>query len=349
MAKRMTLSPQAKRNLSNGFGCLVSNQRAIDAAKELPLWLAIIFFVLSLFIPTIPNLVTTSQTYGSSFLSSATYGTDVSLYEGSTSLKAGGYEFKLEDGSLNKYLNGEKKTNEETSVYETPLFQHVNAVSGNIQLEIYYVNYKDQEFANFATSLSSRKFKIGTTIQDQSAEENIYAASFLILAPTDVFMGVYKNNSTTVAGSTYRGVTWGDQIPTNTNLIADYFLKGTDGTNTGKDVKTTFSNWCTFFDQTYLSERGRSMGIQCGLFAGIYAGLIIFMGLLLFLLTRGKKNIFNFLSFFTCEKISVYAALAPAILALILGFILPQFAQMAFIVLFGVRIMWLTMKQLRPQ
>ena len=85
------------------------------------------------------------------------------------------------------------------------------------------------------------------------------------------------------------------------------------------------------------------------LFLGIYVGLVFVMGLLVFVLTRGKNNMFNYLTFIDTQKIVWWACLTPAILAMILGFILTNFAQMMFIVLLGLRVMWISMKQLRPQ
>ena len=85
------------------------------------------------------------------------------------------------------------------------------------------------------------------------------------------------------------------------------------------------------------------------LFFGIYIALLIIMGLLLWLLTRGKNNVFNYLKFMDTEKMAWWASLAPGILAMIVGFIFNNFAQMAFIILIGLRTMWMAMKQLRPQ
>ena len=84
-------------------------------------------------------------------------------------------------------------------------------------------------------------------------------------------------------------------------------------------------------------------------FLGVYIVLIFIMGLLIFLLTRGKTNMFNYLKFMDCQKMVWWASLAPAILAVIFGFIFTNFAQMIFIILLGLRVMWMSMKQLRPQ
>ena len=72
------------------------------------------------------------------------------------------------------------------------------------------------------------------------------------------------------------------------------------------------------------------------------------MGLMVFLLTRGKKNIFRVYTFGDCQKISAWSMVSPALLGMILGFFIQDYAMMFFIILLGVRVMWLSMKQLRP-
>ncbi|MEG1739051.1 MAG: hypothetical protein RR266_01155, partial [Bacilli bacterium] len=53
-------------------------------------------------------------------------------------------------------------------------------------------------------------------------------------------------------------------------------------------------------------------------------------------------------TFWECMKISFWSMLSPAILSLVFGFFLTQFATLIFVLIFGVRAMWLSMKQLKP-
>ena len=71
-------------------------------------------------------------------------------------------------------------------------------------------------------------------------------------------------------------------------------------------------------------------------------------GLVVFLLTRGKRNPFRVYTFWETQKIAYWAGVAPALLSLALGFLLTQFSLMLFIFLFGMRLMWLSMKTMRP-
>ncbi|MCR4880242.1 MAG: hypothetical protein K5906_04740, partial [Bacilli bacterium] len=76
--------------------------------------------------------------------------------------------------------------------------------------------------------------------------------------------------------------------------------------------------------------------------------LTLFLGLLMFLLTRGKRNFNNYLKWYQCMCISAWAAFTPGLLGLIFGFLMPAYAIMFFILFMGVRVMWLSMKQLSP-
>ena len=68
-------------------------------------------------------------------------------------------------------------------------------------------------------------------------------------------------------------------------------------------------------------------------------------------MTRGKKtNPFHILTFWQTQKIAYWESLAPGILSL-LGFIpfFSQFAMFFYLFLMGMRTMWMSTRQLRPQ
>ena len=94
------MSPQTKRNLLNVFKSIISNQSAIDGAKEAPFWIAIIFLLLSVALPVIPIIVAQQKISGSDFVASYSYSADRGLANTTQSLKADGYAFKVEGGTL---------------------------------------------------------------------------------------------------------------------------------------------------------------------------------------------------------------------------------------------------------
>ncbi|MDD7715503.1 MAG: hypothetical protein PUJ84_06330, partial [Mollicutes bacterium] len=96
------------------------------------------------------------------------------------------------------------------------------------------------------------------------------------------------------------------------------------------------------------TQKNTQSWTYCGIMAAVYVGLEFLFGLVIFLMTRGKRNPFRIYTFWETQKMAYWASVSPAILSLIVGFLLPQFAMMGFIFLFGLRIMWMSMRSLRP-
>ena len=61
-----------------------------------------------------------------------------------------------------------------------------------------------------------------------------------------------------------------------------------------------------------------------------------------------KNNPNNYFSPWLTIKISARLALSPAIITFVVGLFLPQYASMLFILALGLRVMWISMKELRP-
>ena len=78
------------------------------------------------------------------------------------------------------------------------------------------------------------------------------------------------------------------------------------------------------------------------------AVIVLIFGGTLFLMTRGKNNPNKHFKFVETLKLAFFASLAPAILTLVAGFIWTQYASFAFVALMSIRLMWLSMKTLRP-
>ena len=131
----------------------------------------------------------------------------------------------------------------------------------------------------------------------------------------------------------------------NLNCAYCYICKDKDGNlkQIDDDIAREFAN------DSYINQRVKTFWMNSGLYYGIYLVLGVFMGLMIFLLTRGKANPNRGLTFWITTKISWIACVAPAILAMIAGFFWSMAAGLGFIVLFGLRIMWLSMRSLSPQ
>ncbi|MCD8203823.1 MAG: hypothetical protein LUB56_01695 [Coprobacillus sp.] len=111
----------------------------------------------------------------------------------------------------------------------------------------------------------------------------------------------------------------------------------------------TRENWKICFDDAYITNRNYSLLYTSLIYEAIYIALSLFMGLLIYLLTRGKKNYYRYLRATTCQKINAWAALSPGILTMLIGFFAPNYAIVFYVIFIGLRTMWMAMMQLRQK
>ena len=348
------MKPKTKKFLSNFFLGLFSNDQAIEGSKSNPWWVALIIAVFATLIPVSPITVSQSRTYGASFLSSYTYRFDQNISDATVALLKENKEFKVENKQLSYYSNGAVvPTNSESDV--TPLYQHLNATTKQYELSVYYTKRESKDLATFVNEISVKVYKIGTTdVPEENYEGSKYSPSFVVLASTGIYTRLNQDDSTEVGKNAYTAFSsdW-KHFDEGYALLSGALPKEKTATQVdlakSEDVEAIFKNWKTYYNKAYLTQKTYNTWMTSLLFWGIYVALVFILGLLVFLLTRGKNNMFNYLKFIDTQKIAWWASLSPAILAMILGFIFTNFAQMMFIVLLGMRVMWISMKQLRPQ
>ena len=343
--QRKPMSPETKRNLINVFKSIVSNQAVIDGAKETPWWVAVIFFVISICLPVIPITVSYSKAYGASFVANYAYNADRGIENTFQKAKDAGWEINVDNGLLtfNKEVNDE------------PIAVDTNAETRQYNFRLYVTNKTGDDLQSFVNALDNAKFEMGTTnaYDETKAEEyttngtTFYTPGFLVLSKETLAMAVYKDNSTERAGTSFGGLTWNKTQ--NGELLTRVLSVDNDLSNRVK-TEAVFNNWRTVLNETYTQQKNKTMLNMSLIYLGVYAGLVIFLGLMVFLLTRGKNNPFRYLNFWVCQKISWWAAFTPSVLGMILAFIISGniIGQMGFIVLASLRIMWLSMRQLRP-
>lgn len=139
------------------------------------------------------------------------------------------------------------------------------------------------------------------------------------------------------------------------NVQVKYDSKNFEGKDlhtilTPAENQTVIDAWCNFLENGYASTRVTLAWEYSGIMLAISVGIIFLMGLLIFIMTRGKNNPFRIYTFWQCQKIGYYASLCPALLGL-LAFI-PSFAGMTmflFPMMYILRITWMSMRSLRPQ
>lgn len=359
------MKASTKENLGNIFGSLFSNQRAINGAKRNPWWAALIMFVLAIILPVIPLTVTVANSYGSAFLANNTYGYESQITEVSLDLYVNGYKFEITDYNHLTATKDGVELNSPTYNDTVPISKVTNTVTNEIDFEVYF-SYRtfagNSGIKSLVDELLKVRYQQNTTIQAPAGTENsedatYYRPSFIILFTEGSYEYVAKGKTYEMASQQsgdWKNTSVGTNLLESVLTVEGYNLPtNIDEKETllrnGAYISGVLNNWKVIYNEAYIATKNNSLLFQSLLFLGIYALLVLFMGLMIFLLTRGKKNPFNYLNIWVCEKIAMWASLCPGILAMILGFMLANYAVMFFIILVGVRTMWLTMKQLRPQ
>ena len=371
---------QALGTTKDIFVSFVSNNRVIEAATKRPWWIALIIALVALWLPVLPIISSYSRTSGASFVGTYGYGFQEELSVLTSALhyneedskeyniEEKPVDFKVNDKkTLDLYVDGTKTTrileDAEQPQNFAPLARYVSkhdqggTIVYQTEFEIYYAGNGDYTFKEKVGSLIdylyTRKYEVGTkdTKWTDSSAVEAYTPSFMVLYEKGFCCYVYKDESTKLSGHTL-AADW-KHTKKDVFLIQERLL-AVDGftdeeINNQNWIDGVYKNWKGVFNESYKTQRSINVKFFMGLYLGVYAVLILMMGLLVFFMTRGKHNMFNYLKFIECMKISWWASLSPALLAMILSFILPGLASMLFIVLMGLRIMWLSMKQLRPQ
>ena len=292
-------------------------------------------------------------------------------------MREDGYTFKIENHTLLAYKDGVQLTNTwENDADMNPIgtYDVKSRIIGQEGTAIEVVNrrlnifYTDRIYSSKATSYTVTKMV--TAIQKQQYvinqfsvmpvtaenEEAVkttakYIPSFVLLHKNGVFSYIYKNDSTTLANYTAVGYNW-NKFENTEDLFADLL---NNNITTTKDVRNltyvneVMGNWKQTYDKAFAQQKVTNFWFVSGIFYAIFFGLTAFMGLMLWLLCRGKNNPNRGLKIYTCEGIAGWICVCPGLLAMIVGFIFTAAQQVAFIVLIGLRAMWLAMRQLNPK
>ena len=370
--ERKGMSPKAKFTLVSVFKGLVSNQAVIDGSRESAWWIAALFLVFSVFLPLIPNFVTLSNANGSSFISNYNFGLDTEMARYAYNMKQDGVELKVEGGTLHYYEAGVEKADKfvDLSSYEyaggytyfnLPFeqldheYNYVNTVTNQVDVRIFTLS--DKNLKKNVTALTKQMFTLGSTLYpSETPDEKHYLPNLVIFTPTTFAVAVYKQGTTTQAATSYGGLNWKNTSP-KVGIVERLLGDGAEEISSLTEIEfvnkytvSSFKQFKKICTETYLNQKEVTKWQTTGIYAGIYAGVIVFLGLMVFILTRGKSNPYKFLNVWHCQKIAWWAGASPAILGTVLSLIFAgnSIGQMAFILLVSLRIMWLSMKQLRP-
>lgn len=355
---RKGLSPKAKFTLGNAFKGLISNQACIDGSRGSAWWVAAIFLVFSSILPLLPTLGQLSRLNGNSFIANNNFDLDKQLAHFVYQAKQDNIEFKAEGGLLHYYKDGAEKEFvnplDDTTYFNDYKceWSYLNTATDQIDLKMYF--WVDENLQANINTIITEKLAVKTHNKYTGAEgQKPYLPNIVIFTPTTMAVCLYKIDTDVQAAVSNGGLNW---VNTPSVGLVERLLGGVDSTSMSEEtyvntysyqVINEFKNICT---ETYLAQKAKTKWTNLGIYFAIYVGVILFLGLMVFILTRGKRNPYNFLNIWECQKISWWASASPAIIGTLLSLIFSGNAigQMAFILVVSLRVMWLSMKQLRP-
>ena len=339
---------------------LINNDACIEGGRTKRWFFAVIFAVLSLVMAVLPIMVTSLQAQGSDFTAgNYLYNYDNAIVAFSDSLKDNNLSMVVSEDANGRFLAVDK-SQWETAYAANAYKQYVHLNNDSkVDFEVYYTEAVGQEFVDYYTLVSQNKSPIDGSWRE--AADTARSTSYLIFGRERMVGQLFQPGNTTALS----GVS-GDYL--KLDLGFDFKSLATveiDGVTyvTSHDDKFSEPNgflsidayrrqiqnkWNDVYDAVYYNTKMVTARDSTLIMLGVDALLIFFMGLMIFILTRGKRNPFRIYTFWETQKIAYWASFTPSLLALIFGFIFTEYAVMIFVMLIGVRIMWMSMKSLKP-
>ena len=347
------MSPETKDKLKTGFMTLLNNDACVKGAREwkgalqaIPVVLAIASVVLAV----LPSFVSQMNVKGASGIyTSPLDNFDVGLASFTHALtvdEAGNARPEAEIVHVSFTEEGELKLTNVDKLYhkegETVYswFIDVDSATSEPAFEVFFNTYSldDETFFNRL----SKDMNPETGNARHGEDVTTPRASYVAFGKTKmVFRKVNSSRGQEGAYDRIKGKDLVELTPKNAN--GDLIPYSSYSYRT-----TIANNWATFINDTYETAKIASAWSFTGIMAGIDFGLVILFGLILFLMTRGKKNPFRIINIWETMKMAGFASLTPALLAMIVGFWMPQYAYLFFMFTYGMRMMWMSMKSLRP-
>jgi len=385
MAKRKikatTVKPtQQKEKKSSGlwanikflFSTLISNDRCIEGGTKKPWYAAICVAIVACIIAVIPTMVSYFTRSGASFFSGQNYSLDTSLTEFEKALHDENVSMKIEDNKLTVNEEAWKKVCKDKDGNQADFYGHYYTVKESklvteegsseakpvmkdvthCDLAVYYVS--DAKLAgsslyNYITTVILAKNDPNTGL---NTAETTWSTNLIVFGE-ESFVAFKQPSGTASYKAAMQGkYDFAEKFDLK-NLYSEN-MKGEAyehiyGTAAHRDE--VVEAYKGFFAASYESTKIALAWQYTGIAFAINVGLVFLYGLLIFLMTRGKKtNPFHVLTFWQTQKISYWESLAPGILSLI-GFIplFANFTMFLFLFLMGARTMWMSTRQLRPQ
>ena len=346
------MKERTKEIVRDGFGQLVSNASAMRGAKAGPLWLTILFFFFAILLPIIPIFASQVTTNGSTFLNTYSYNLDRTMTSVAMELKNDRHaEFAIGDDHLLRITedgNAIDFANYGSENIYASYISNKGTDHQQYELVVYLSTAEtDKQKESFLNTVKDITYPWNSIVRAEGADA-YYHPNTIVLFKDGIYVAIYADKGTNVIANSFLG---DFKTMSANNACLEALLK-VDGVaqNMYDDHYTVgvYNNFKKFLDKSYETLKIKNTGLTCLIYFGIFFGASLLMALLMFLLTRGKNNPNNYFSFWLCLKIQARLSFCPGLLTMIIGFFLTSQIPLIMIMLLGLRVMWISMKELRP-
>ena len=348
------MKERTKEIVRDGFSSLVNNAACIRGAKSGPFWLTLVMFILAVLLPVLPIFIAQNNVKGSSFIANNSYGVERYMTKIGTELKDDNVTFEIDEEHFLHVKEDGTEIDYVTYGSQKPYAAYINQVTNQYDFFIYVSDVttnKDKSAVN--TAILANTYKVGTDEKSTSTEDILYLPSYMILFKNGLYVAIVAPDTNKLIAQSYSGDFL--SVKEGTDLLVDLM---TVKTKEGNDIapsltdpeyeKGVLANFKTLLNKSYANLKIKNTWLTSLIYLGVFFGLSILMGFLMWLLTRGKNNPNNYYTLWLCYKIQGRLSLCPALITLILGLFLTQYAPIIYIGTIGLRVMWMSMKELRP-
>lgn len=356
------MKPETKQKIGLGFASLINNEACIKIGRNWKWYFPVITGILAIMIALVPSFTQNMQTkLGDNLMNAPSYGIENGLVhvgeflqEKNIDLVVNEEEQIVDNGSWrNAFSTDNPYNNEKAEPWYTCISTNPNTDEEYVIIEAFFNDsayYAEQAGGepvsdiDFANNVLANKNPYNGVAR--GSEEDVYDNAAVIFGKEHIYIiKVGSDGSVGQAVGRYDrliGVNFKNYATSDFDGVAYTATPETyDYTNAVRET------WRRVINAAAESDKNIQALSYLGIMAAVYIGLAFVFGLVIFLMTRGKKNPLRIYTFWETQKMAYTAALCPAILSLILGFLITSFALFMFIFLYGIRIMWMSMRSLR--
>ena len=319
----------------------------IELGRTRPWYGAIITVILSIFLAVLPTAVNQFNQSGAQILNPPTFNFDTGLIC---------FQEDLEKNNCDMVVSKESKKLTATNwqamtgtTMESRPWKH------NQDLQVYYFpSITDTDFNNYYTNLT----KAFNPLTGEPLDEGY--VSFILFSSTRFAAVKFSKATTSGSNAAPQSASlfgFFDALPNESFNFRDLNRKDFRGNPHAVKTESTLNQYIndslnawgdlfTTFNAPYKNGNAWKFTL---ITSGGFAAFTLFMGLLLFLMTRGKNNPYRIYTIWECQKIAYWESFTPGLLSLAFGFLIPTMSIMWFVLTLGIRTMWLSMKSVRPQ